>query len=252
MAGRVENIRGKLLSTGRRVRVIFNGETIADSDRVLLLRESNIELHYFFPREAVRTDLLIATDFSKHSGYKGDTQHWTVQVGERAAENAAWTYPQTPEDRPDVSDYITFDWQAMDHWYEEEEEVFGHPRDPFHRVDTLKSSRHIRVELDGVTIAETTQPYLLFETGLVTRYYIPQEDVRMDLLTPTDTHTLCPYKGTASYWSIQTNGSTHKDLVWSYLDPLPEIPKIKGLLAFYNEKLAIYVDGVLEEKLRTA
>lgn len=244
------NINGILKPSRRHVRVKFGGEIIADSKRVMLMRESQYELHYYFPEEDVRMDLLIPTEHTTHSGYKGDTAHWTVKAGDQTAENAAWTYPDVKEGRPDLSGYITFEWDAMDAWYEEDEEVFLHPRDPYHRVDTIKSSRHIRVEIDGVTVAETTRPYLLFETNIRTRYYIPQEDVRMDLLTPTDTVTICPYKGFSSYWSAHINGATHEDIAWGYPDPFSEIPKIKGTVSFYNEKVNIYVDGELEEKPR--
>ena len=139
----------------------------------------------------------------------------------------------------------------MDHWYEEEEEIFVHPRDPHHRVDTVPSSRHIRVEIDGVTVAETRRPYLLFETGLPVRYYIPQEDIRMELLEPSRAHTFCPYKGEASYWSIKIGDQLYRNYVWGYMDPLEESPKIKGLPSFFNEKMQIYVDGDLEERPET-
>lgn len=244
-------LNGVFETTQRRIRAEFGGQVIADSKRAMLMRESGHELHYYFPEADVRMDLLVATDHITHSGYKGDAHHWTVKVGEREAENAAWAYPEVKEGRPDMRGYVAFGWKAMDHWYEEDEEVFVHPRDPYHRVDTILSSRHIRVVVNGETIAETHRPHLLFETGLPTRYYIPQEDIRMDLLTPTETHTACPYKGTASYWSIKASNQVYKDLVWGYLDPIPETPKIKGLLAFYNEKLDIYVDGELEGKPRT-
>ena len=130
----------------------------------------------------------------------------------------------------------------------EDEKVFVHPRDPFTRVDTLHSSRHVQVQIDGVTVADTARPVLLIETGLPVRYYIPQEDVRMDLLTPTSTHSRCPYKGEASYWTVTINGKPYVDTVWGYLDPLPEIPKIKGLLSFYNEKVDMIVDGALQAR----
>ena len=139
----------------------------------------------------------------------------------------------------------------MEHWFEEDEEVFVHPRDPYSRVDTLPSTRHIRVEVDGVTVADSKRPYLLFETGLPTRYYIPPEDVKMDLLQPTDSHTRCPYKGVASYWSVQVGDNIYKDIVWSYPDPIPESPKLEGLLSFYNEKVDIFVDGVKEVRPQT-
>ncbi len=240
--------RGLWLPAGRRVRVKFGGETIADSTRVMLLRDAPYRLHYFFPVEDVRMDLLHETDHTTHSGWRGDTRHWTVQVGGKAAENAAWTFVSAPADRPDTNGYVTFDWSVMDAWYEEDEEVFVHPRDPFTRVDTLHSSRHVQVQIDGVTVADTTRPVLLIETGLPVRYYIPQEDVRMDLLTPTGTHSRCPYKGQASYWTVAINGKPYVDMVWGYLDPLPEIPKIKGLLSFYNEKVDMIVDEVLQAR----
>ena len=237
--------------TARRVRVEFGGEIIADSYNVMLLKESSYELVYYFPQADVWSELLEPTDHTTASGYKGEAVHWSVRVGEREAENAAWVYPDTKDNRPDLRGYIAFKWGAMDHWYEENEEVFVHPRDPYHRVDTIQSDRHIRVEIDGVTVAETTRPLLLFETGLPTRYYIPQDDVRMDLLSLTDTHTHCPYKGEASYWTVDIEGVEHRDVVWGYLDPIAEIPRIEGLLAFYNEKLDIYVDGEQESKPRT-
>lgn len=235
----------------RWVRVEFGGEIIADSKQVMLMHESTYELHYYFPIADVRTEFLTESTFDDTSKYKGKKQEWAVKVGDKVAENSAFTYPDQNDNRPDLAGYIAFDWHKMDHWYEEDEEVFVHPRNPYHRVDTVKSKRHIRVEVDGVTVAETNQPYLLFETGLPTRYYIPEEDVNMNLLNPTDLHTECPYKGIASYWSINANGETHDNLVWGYPDPIEDSPKIKGLYAFYNEKLDIYVDGELEVKPRT-
>jgi uncharacterized protein (DUF427 family) len=129
--------------------------------------------------------------------------------------------------------------------------VFTHPRDPYTRLDILSSSRHVRVEVDGVTIAESTSPKLLFETGLPPRYYLPKTHVRLDLLTPTDTVTHCPYKGQAGYWSVRAGDSVHQDLAWSYRAPLPESQKIAGLIAFYNEKVDLYVDGVRQERPTT-
>lgn len=250
MTGKTK-LNGLFEATQRYIRAEFGGQIIADSKHAMLMRESGHELHYYFPEKDVRMDLLVATDHITHSGYKGDARHWTIKVGEREAENAAWAYSEVKENRPDLRGYIAFQWKAMDHWYEEDEEVFVHPRDPYHRVDTIKSSHHIRVVIAGVTVADTHRPYLLFETSLPTRYYIPPEDVRQDLLTPTATTTRCPYKGVASYWSVKVGDNDHADVVWGYLDPIPESPKIKGLLSFYNEKVDIYVDGELEAKPRT-
>jgi uncharacterized protein (DUF427 family) len=125
----------------------------------------------------------------------------------------------------------------VDAWFEEDEEVFTHPRDPHTRVDVLPSSRHVRVEVDGLTIAESASPRLLFETGLPVRYYLPKTHVRMDLLMPTDTVTHCSYKGQAEYWSVRAGDQVHEALGWSYPTPLPESQKTVGLVAFYNEKV---------------
>jgi uncharacterized protein (DUF427 family) len=135
----------------------------------------------------------------------------------------------------------------MDGWFEEDEEVTVHARDPYTRIDILDSSRHVEVKIGGVTVADSCRPRLVFETGSPVRTYLPKTDVRMDLLSPTGTATRCPYKGTASYWSVTVDGTTYDDLVWSYASPLPESTKIAGLVAFYDEKVDVYVDGVLEE-----
>jgi uncharacterized protein (DUF427 family) len=136
----------------------------------------------------------------------------------------------------------------MDAWYEEAEEIFAHPRDPHHRVDVLRSRRDVKVEVDGVTVAESDAPVLLFETGLPTRYYLDQTNVRMDLLTPNNTATQCPYKGTARYWDLNNGVNTYPSFVWSYSFPTPESSKIAGLLCFYNEKVDLSLDGVRQER----
>lgn len=136
----------------------------------------------------------------------------------------------------------------MEEWLEEDEPVYTHPRDPYTRVDILASSRHVRVELDGVTLAESHSPHLLFETGLVTRYYLPLADLRREFLRPSQSQTYCPYKGTARYWSVEVNGKAYPDLVWIYRTPLPESQKIAGLAAFYNDRVDLYVDSVLQSK----
>ncbi len=150
---------------------------------------------------------------------------------------------------PEIKGYLAFYWNRMDAWYEEEEEIFLHPRDPYKRVDVLKSSRHVRVVLPGEIIAESDRPHLLFETGLPPRYYLPEEDVRMDLLEQSESTSICPYKGKAVYWSARIGDEFFEDLAWSYPDPIVECPKIKGLLAFYPERVEeIVVDGEPAEK----
>jgi uncharacterized protein (DUF427 family) len=136
----------------------------------------------------------------------------------------------------------------MEAWFEEDEQVYTHPRNPYTRVDILASSRRIRVLLDGLVLADSTSPRLLFETGLPTRYYLPRTHVRMDLLERSATVTHCPYKGRADTWSVRVGELLHEDLAWSYPAPLPESQKVAGLIAFYDEKLDIEVDGVREER----
>lgn len=236
----------KFEPTPRHIRVLFGGETIIDSKNAMLMIENKYKLDYYFPVEDVQMNLLEKSQHTERSPMKGTASFWNLKVGTKVAENAAWTYLETQEDRPDMKEYIAFQWDIMDGWYEENEEVFVHPRSPYVRVDAIKSSRHIRVVIDDVTVAETNNPHLLFETNLRTRYYIPGEDVQMSLLSSTDTTSICPYKGIANYWSVNLNGDTYPDVVWSYQDPIPEIPKIKGLLAFWEEKddrIQIYVDG---------
>jgi uncharacterized protein (DUF427 family) len=177
---------------------------------------------------------------------------WSLRVGDRVVEKAARSQPDPAGDRAALKDHIAFFWAKMDAWYEEDDEVFVHPRDPYHRVDVLRSSRRIRVEIDGTMVAESARPTLLFETGLPTRYYIPKQDVRMDLLVPSDTRTGCPYKGVASYWSVRVGGELVKDIVWSYPAPIPECPKIENLLSFFNERVDIFIDGQQEVRPKTA
>jgi len=223
----------------RWVRGELAGETIVSSKRAKLLHETGHLPVYYFPRDDVRMDLLVPTDHHSHCPLKGDASYWSIGT----SDNAAWTYPDPIEGAPPIKDLVAFYWRKLDHWYEEDEEVFVHARDPYHRVDILPSSRHVKVSLEGVVLAETSRPRVLFETGLPPRYYIPREDVRMDLLTASDLQTQCPYKGTASYWG--------DDLVWSYEDPIRAAADIKGLLAFFNERVDLEVDGELEERPKT-
>ncbi len=139
----------------------------------------------------------------------------------------------------------------MDAWFEEDEEVFVHARDPYTRVDALPSSRHIEVKIDGVTVADSTKPTLLFETGLPTRYYLPLTEVRMDLLRDSGTTTQCPYKGEANYYSVELDGELVEDIVWYYKYPVEESSRIAGMVSFYNEKVDIYVDGEPEGRPKT-
>ena len=228
----------------RRVRVKCNGEWIADSAAAQLLFETRHLPVYYFPRADVRMDLLTPTEHHTFCPYKGKASYWTIKIGNRVAENAVWGYPDPYDEVPQLRDLVAFYWDRVDHWYEEDEEIFVHPRDPYKRVDAIASSRLVQVILAGQTVAETRRAHFLFETRLPTRYYIPAEDVRMDLLAPSDKATACPYKGKARYWSAKIGDRVFPDIVWSYPEPIPECPKIKGLLSFFIEQVdAILVDG---------
>ncbi len=169
-----------------------------------------------------------------------------MRIGDQVATNAAWIVLRPPSILTALSEHVSFAWGKMDGWSEEEEEVFVHARDPHMRVDVLPSSRHVRVVIDDVVVAETRRPHLLFETTLPTRYYIPREDVRMELLEPTGLTTRCPYKGIASYWNVRVGQRIAQNILWSYQNPIAECPKIRGLLSVFNERVDLYVDGELQ------
>ena len=232
----------------RRVRVFFGGEAVADSSKTVYLFEKDHLPVYYFPRSDVRFDLLEPTTFSTHCPYKGDASYYTVVAGGRHVENAVWAYPRPIESVPELADYVAFYWDLADAWYEEDDQIFRHPRDPYHRVDVLNSSRHVQVSIGGVIVADSRRPRLLFETGLPVRYYVPKLDVRLDLLTPTETRTRCPYKGEAVYWSATVGDAELPDVAWGYPAPIPEAPKIENLIAFFNEKTDITVDGVSQAR----
>ena len=233
----------------KRVRVYLRGELIADTTRPKLVWEKPYYPVYYFPQEDVRMELLQATDHEKRSPSRGTAGYFNVKGGDKLAENAAYSYTESPLE--DIVGMIAFHWGAMDAWFEENEEVFVHARDPYTRVDALPSSRHIEVKIGGVTVADSSRATLLFETGLPARYYLPLIDVRMDLLHPSDTLTECPYKGEANYFSVEVDGEVHEDIVWYYRYPVEESSRIAGLVSFYNEKVDIYVDGELEERPKT-
>ncbi len=234
--GRVRVERG-----AKRIRAYIGGKAVADTTRPLLVWEKPYYPTYYFPAEDVRTELLSPDGGHAHSPSRGDGRTYAIDAGGRTVPGAALRLEESPF--VELRDTIRLDWEAMDAWFEEDEQVFTHPRDPYTRVDVLPSSRHVRIEVDGTTIAESTKPTLLFETGLPLRYYLPQTHVRMDLLTPTETSSHCPYKGAAEYWSLRLGEVVHADLAWSYRTPLPESQKIAGLIAFYAERVDLIVDG---------
>lgn len=220
----------------KRVRAFVGDQVIIDSTRARLLRESGHMPVYYFPREDVRMDLAERTDHVSHCPFKGEASYWSIEAGGRTLENAMWSYEQPYREMTRIRDFVAVFWDRMDRRLEEDEEVFGHPRDPYHRIDVRPSSRRVRVVLGGETVADSSRALFVFETGLVTRYYLPPEDVRTDLLTPTATTSICPYKGTARYWTAEVGSGRFEDVVWSYPEPLPEQPRLKGRLCFFSEK----------------
>jgi len=229
----------------KRVRAYLAGRLVADTRRPFLVWEIPYYPAYYLPLADVLAELA-PTGKTEHSPSRGDAQLFDVRVAGATAEAAAKRYPDSP--LASLRDLVRFDWAAMDEWLEEDEPVYTHPRDPYKRVDILASSRHVRVDVDGVTVADSVRPHILFETGLPPRYYLPLPDVRTELLVPSDTRSHCPYKGTAGYWSVEAGHGVRRDLVWIYRSPLPESQKVAGLACFYNEKVDLYVDGELQQR----
>ena len=224
----------------RRVRGLKDRETVVDSKRVHMLHESRILPVWYFPQEDVRMDLLRETGHTTHCPWKGDSRYYAF--GD--VEKAAWTYPKPIAGMERLEGLIAFHFDALDEWLEEDEPVIGHPRDPFHRIDVNRSSRHVKVSLDGRTLAESDRPLALFETGLPTRWYFPREDVNMDLLQPSETRTICAYKGRASTFS----SGAHDDIAWTYSEPEREVEPIRDRIAFYNEFVDVELDGEPQER----
>jgi len=197
----------------RRVRAVSDGVTVVDSERVRLVYETRTLPHYAFP----------AADVSRDA-----------------------------EPEPHLDGYVRVRWDAVDAWYEEDEEVFVHPRDPYHRIDTLPTSRRVRVLLAGEVLADSTSALALYETGLPIRYYLPFRHVRPGALEPSDTVTQCAYKGAARHWSATTVEEGTHDVAWTYDEAVRrEAEEVRGRIAFYNERTDIEIDGVTKERPQT-
>jgi uncharacterized protein (DUF427 family) len=178
----------------------------------------------------------------------GTRENYAVVAGGQRVENAAFAVTEPVEDTEALRGYVAFQFAKLDRWYEEEDELIGHPRDPYTRIDVRRSSRHVRVEVDGTTVIDTNRPFLLLETGLQVRYYIPNEDVHWQYLSKTDTTTVCPYKGRSHYWSIVVGDTEKTDVVWAYPEPFNDSRPVKDAVGLYHEKLDVWVDGEKLEK----
>jgi uncharacterized protein (DUF427 family) len=233
----------------RRIRAYLAGQAVVDTTDARYVWENTSYPQYYIPLADVRAEVLIDEGQAMETS-RGDARRYGLRVGDVDRPSAATVL--TAPKVEGLDDTVRFSWSAFDSWFEEDEQVFVHPRNPYTRVDSLRSSRHLRAESKGVVLAETTSPVLCFETGLPTRYYIDRTDVDFTHLVPTDTQTECPYKGTTSgYWSANVELRIHPDIAWTYDFPTRELSPIAGLIAFYNEKIDLFLDGELLERPRT-
>lgn len=187
----------------RRVRAVIGGDTVIDSDAVVLVHGTGSLPHYAFPAD----DVHITSEPEQH-----------------------------------VDGHVRVAWAAVDAWYEEDERVEVHPRDPYHRIDTFSTSRRVTVSVDGTVLADSTRALALYETSLPVRYYLPPADVHMDLLHPSATWTECPYKGAARHWNATVDGRTIDDVAWEYREHVRrEAEAVQGRLAFYPDRVHLTV-----------
>ncbi|MGN9909109.1 DUF427 domain-containing protein [Phytohabitans sp. LJ34] len=231
----------------RRMRGVLDGETIVDSTRGQLVHEPGRLPRCFFPPSDVRTDLFVSGPAGVPSAALGESQVWDLRLGDRLVERAALAYPSPPAEAARLAGHIALYWRAMDQWYEEDMPALAHIRDPYHRVDALPSSRHVRVSLDGVTLAESERAVVVYETGLVPRWYFPRADVRVEL-EPSDYASRCAYKGEASYWSVVVGDTPHVNLAWTYREPRHDAALTRDRVAFFNERVDVDLAGAREER----
>ncbi len=226
------------------VRGYFNGRCVIDSKRVQILFPGPVPF-YYFPKDDVRLEFLVPSGRVATAEKLGQAAVWDLRVDGKIAENAAFTFSKPSSRNLDLTGLVHFDWDSLDAWFEEGEEVYVHPHHPYHRIDTLHSTRHVQIKLGGEIVADSHAPVLLFETGLPVRYYLPRLDVREEFLLASDLTTGCAYKGRANYFSLKAGGNVFENIAWYYRYPTAETSKIAGRIAFYNELVdAIIVDGV--------
>jgi uncharacterized protein (DUF427 family) len=234
-----------------RVRALLGRKTVVDSRRVHMLHETGHLPVWYFPEDDLRHELLEPSAKRTTCPHKGEARYRSVRAGERHAPDAVWAYPEPIESAAFLAGFAALEWGAFDEWFVEDEQMFGHPRDPYSRIDVFKTTRHVRVLVDGEVVADSLRAKVLFETGLPPRYYLPAEDVRGELLVPSATKTRCAYKGSASYWHVEVGGRRHDDLVWTYPAPQHDAEPVRDLLCFFNERVDIELDGEVGQRPRT-
>jgi uncharacterized protein (DUF427 family) len=233
----------------RRIRAVLGRYTVFDTTSALYVWEWPNYPQYYIPMADIDVSVLVDEDHEEHL-QRGTAKRFGLRVGDVERPGVAHHYVDS--DVPAITGMVRFDWAALDNWFEEDEVVFVHPRDPYTRVDAVRSTRTVSVSVEGIELARTSSPVLVFETGLPTRYYINRTEVDFEHLVSSDTETACPYKGTTSaYWSVRIGDRVLPDLAWAYDFPTAQLLPIAGLVAFYNEKLDIAVDGIALERPKT-
>ena len=224
----------------RRIRATIGSRTVLDTTRAIYLWEWPNYPQYYIPLADIQPDVLVDENHEQRLS-RGTARRFSLKVGDDVRPGAARVYGE--DALPGLDGFVRFEWDSLDSWFEEDEQVFVHPRNPYTRVDAIRSTRAVRVELDGVMLAESSSTVMVFETGLPTRYYFNRTEVNFDALVPTDTESSCPYKGnTSGYWSITTPVGEYPDLAWAYDFPTRQLQPITGLISFYNEKVDLFVD----------
>jgi len=230
----------------RRIRAVLDDRVVLDTTAARYVWEWPHFPQYYVPFADIAPDVLVDESHEEHLR-RGTAKRFGLRRGAEVIDGVAHLY--TASDIEGITGTVRIDWAALDHWFEEDEEVFVHPRSPYTRVDALRSDREVTVEFDGLVLARSSHPVLVFETGLPTRYYLDRLDVDFTHLVPSDTVSSCPYKGTTSaYWSADVDGRVVPDLAWAYDFPTRQVLPIAGLVSFYNEKVDLTVDGVRLER----
>ena len=232
----------------QRVRALVADETVVDSTNAVLLHETGHLPVYYFPQTDVRAELVTASERTTHCPYKGDARYWHVDVGKRHVADAIWAYPEPIDSAAFLAGYVALDWDSFDEWFVEDEQAFGHPRDPYKRIDVHPTTRHVRVLLHGEVLADSRRTKMLVETSLPPRFYFPPGDVRTELLVPSGRRTRCAYKGSATYWHVRIGDRLIEDLVWTYADPQHDGEPVRDLLAFFNERVDLELDDEIGER----
>ncbi|KAL2071115.1 hypothetical protein VTL71DRAFT_12350 [Oculimacula yallundae] len=229
----------KLEPTCRQVRALFDGVFLFDTTSAVHVWEHKYFPQFWVPLSSFAPGVLIPGPRFDDEGF---AYQGTVK-GASKSSNRVVVFEKGP-----LEGLVRVEFKAMDAWFEEDQQIYDHPKNPYTRIDILPSSRKIEVKIGGITVAESNNPMFLFETGLRTRYYLPKTSVNWKYLSPSTTTTKCPYKGKANYYNATVDGKEYKDIVWWYEYPITESAAVQGLVCFYNEKVETYVNGVLEDK----